>query len=212
MDRNGPDGMDGGMDGPGTSWADVRAWRRTQRQRLLTRRTGLDRDTRAAARTALGRQIRESFPWLKDHTIGFYWPIQGEPDLRRTIRDFLAEGAAAALPVVVEKRRPVEFWAWRPEMRMVPGDWNIPQPPVREPVRPTALLVPLLGFGGFYRLGYGAGYYDRTLAALDPRPWAIGVGLELGRLPTIHPQPHDVPMDAIVTETGVTRGARLDAA
>jgi 5-formyltetrahydrofolate cyclo-ligase len=66
------------------------------------------------------------------------------------------------------------------------------------------LLVPLVGFDGRgYRLGYGGGFYDRTLTALSPKPLAIGVGYELGRLATIHPQPHDVPMNALVTEAGV---------
>ena len=71
---------------------------------------------------------------------------------------------------------------------------------------PTILIVPLLGFddAGF-RLGYGGGYYDRTLAAMQPRPFTVGVGYELGRLPTIYPQPHDIPMDVIVTEAGMTR-------
>jgi 5-formyltetrahydrofolate cyclo-ligase len=54
-----------------------------------------------------------------------------------------------------------------------------------------------------YRLGYGAGYYDLTLASYQSKPLAVGVGFELGRLPTIYPQPYDVPMDFIVTEEGV---------
>jgi hypothetical protein len=71
------------------------------------------------------------------------------------------------------------------------------------------LFVPCVGYGpGGYRLGYGGGYYDRTLAAMEPRPMAIGVGYELGRLSTIHPQPHDMPLDAIVTEAGVERFER----
>ena len=65
----------------------------------------------------------------------------------------------------------------------------------------AAGLAPLVGFDSCgYRLGYGGGYYDRTLAAATPKPLAIGVGFELSRLDTIHPQPHDVPMDFIVTE------------
>src|SRR3546814_7461577 len=75
------------------------------------------------------------------------------------------QGAEAALPVVVEKGQPLECWAWRPRMKLGRGIWNIPIPDKRDVVRPTALLVPLVGFDAAgYRLGYGGGYYDRTLA------------------------------------------------
>ncbi len=191
------------------AWEDVKACRRERRKALIARRQAMGREERERLRDALIAHISTNFPELARHTVGFYWPIQGEPDLRHLMGDLIGEGARACLPVVVEKRRPVEFWAWHPRMRMEPGDWNIPQPRERHLERPTALLVPLVGFGGFYRLGYGAGYYDRTLAALDPKPFCIGVGLEIGRLETIHPQPHDIPMDAIVTEDGVwTAGGR----
>jgi len=179
----------------------VAAWRTAVRRKLIAARQGLSPDNRAAVRDALADRLSRDFPGLGAHVLGFYWPIQGEPDLRGFVKARIAEGASAALPVVVARRQPVEFWRWKPRMRMVKGDWGIPQPPAREPVRPTALLVPLVGFDeAGYRLGYGAGYYDRTLAALDPRPLCIGVGLELGRLPSVHPQPHDVPMDVLVTE------------
>jgi len=94
-------------------------------------------------------------------------------------------------------------------MHMRPGIWDIPVPDEGDWVRPEVLLVPLLGFDlQGYRLGYGGGYYDRTLAAAMPSPpLAIGIGFEIGRLETIHPQPHDVPMDLIVTERQVFRGS-----
>jgi 5-formyltetrahydrofolate cyclo-ligase len=89
---------------------------------------------------------------------------------------------------------------------MTPGVYDIPVPAMRDVVVPAVLLVPVVGFDRTnYRLGYGGGYYDRTLAAADPRPMAIGVGFELSRLNTIHPQPHDIPLDAVVTEAGTQR-------
>lgn len=179
----------------------IAAWRKRVRKTLIAARQGLSADHRTALRDALAERLASDFPELSEHVLGFYWPIQGEPDLRGFVKARIADGASAALPVVVAKRQPVKFWRWEPRMRMVKGDWGIPQPPTREPVRPTTLIVPLVGFDeAGYRLGYGAGYYDRTLAALDPKPLCIGVGLELGRLPSIRPQPHDVPMDVIVTE------------
>jgi len=100
----------------------------------------------------------------------------------------------------------MEFWRWQPGMKLERGVWNIPVPPVREPLVPTLVLAPLVGFdSGCWRLGYGGGYYDRTLHALDPRPFTVGVGLEIGRLETIYPQVHDIALDAVVTETGFWR-------
>jgi len=184
-------------------WQEIRAWRRSARAELLSRRLGVPRDEKGRIRTAVRDLIWEKFPELRRACIGFYWPFKGEIDLRHLVRDFLAVGAEAALPVVVERRQPLEFWAWSPRMKLDRGIWNIPVPSERDPVQPTALVIPLLGYDAAgYRLGYGGGYYDRTLAAMDPRPLTIGVGYELGRLETIHPQGHDVPLDAIVTEAG----------
>ena len=82
-----------------------------------------------------------------------------------------------------------------------------------EQVTPDAVLVPLVGFdSGGYRLGYGGGFFDRTLASMEKHPVTIGVGFELCRLESIFPQPHDIPMDFVVTEAGIhlVRGGRLD--
>jgi 5-formyltetrahydrofolate cyclo-ligase len=106
------------------------------------------------------------------------------------------------LPAVIEKGAPVEFRSWRPGAPMGRDLWKIPVPRERALLRPDALLVPLVGFDGEgYRLGYGGGYYDRTLAALVPRPFCVGLGFDFGQLPSIVPQPHDIRMDVIVTET-----------
>ena len=187
-------------------WDEIRQWRRATRAELLSRRLAVPRDEKSRIRS-IGRDLIDAqFPELRNACISFYWPFKGEIDLRHLVRDFLALGAEAALPVVVEKQQPLEFWAWHPHMKLQRGIWNIPVPAERNTVRPTALLVPLLGFDAAgYRLGYGGGYYDRTLAFLDPKPLTIGVGYELGRLETIYPQPHDIPLDAIVTETGCVR-------
>ena len=95
---------------------------------------------------------------------------------------------------------------WRPGDPLIDGVWGIPIPQKREITLPQAVLAPLVGFDRqCYRLGYGGGYFDRTLAALTPRPVAIGVGFELSQLETIHPQDFDIPMDLIVTEAGLRR-------
>jgi 5-formyltetrahydrofolate cyclo-ligase len=193
------------------SWDEIRRWRREQRGSLIARRQAIPQDERRRLQPLVVELVEQRFPDLANALVGFYWPIRGEIGLHGLVRRLVEQGARAALPVVVDKGQPLEFRAWRPGAPLERGVWNIPVPATREVVRPTALLVPLVGFDAKgYRLGYGGGYYDRTLAAMSPKPLAIGIGYELGRLLTIHPQPHDIPMDAIVTEAGVATatGAR----
>lgn len=94
-------------------------------------------------------------------------------------------------------------------MAMERGDWNIPVPPAyAEVLTPDIALAPLVGWDrAGYRLGYGGGYFDRTLAILRPKPSVIGVGLQSAGLSTIVPQPHDIVMDWIVTEDGIQNTA-----
>lgn len=177
--------------------------RRQIRTDLLAKRAALSRESVAIHKHRICDAIRVGFPDLVNHSIGFYWPIKGEVDLRDLVADLIASGADAALPVVVAKQQPLEFWRWRPDTAMSRGTWNIPVPAKRDVVLPTAILIPLLGFDEHgYRLGYGGGFYDRTLATLPRKPLTIGVGYERGRLDSIDPQAHDIPLDAIVTETG----------
>ena len=186
-----------------SNWTVVKEWRHLKRAELLAQRMAMLGGGRDSRNKAIAAFALEQLAGFKTANIGFYWPFRGEPDLRRLIRSLLDGGATASLPVVVDKGRPLEFWSWRTGERLRPGIWDIPIPIRRKLVRPDVLLVPLLGFDeAGYRLGNGGGYYDRTLAALTPRPFTIGVGYELGRLKTIRPQPHDIPMDGIVTEEG----------
>jgi len=194
------------------TWDEIRRWRRERRKELIARRRALPQAECQRLQPVIVDRVAARLPAPAGAVVGFYWPIRGEIGLHALLRRLIEQGAGAALPVVVEKGRPLEFRAWRPGDRLERGVWDIPVPAERRVVRPGVLLVPLVGFDGQgYRLGYGGGYYDRTLAAMDPKPLAIGVGYELGRLPTIHPQPHDVPMDAIVTEAGVFETPALRA-
>ena len=106
--------------------------------------------------------------------------------------------------MVVGKGLPLVFRLWKRGDAMEAGVMGIPQPARDSRVEPEVLLVPLVGFdSGCYRLGYGGGYYDRTLAAARKKPVTIGIGFELARLATIYPQPYDVPLDFLVTEDGL---------
>jgi 5-formyltetrahydrofolate cyclo-ligase len=188
------------------SWDEVREWRRAMRADLLAKRAAVPRAERQRVREMLGNALLSEFPELRSAVIGFYWPFKSEIDVNTLVQELVAAGAEAALPVVVEKQQPLEFWRWHPHMKLMRGLWNIPVPAERNVLQPTALIVPLLGFDSAgYRLGYGGGYYDRTLATMTPRPLTVGVGYELGRLDTIYPQAHDIPLDAIVTEAGTAR-------
>ncbi|MGH6929200.1 MAG: 5-formyltetrahydrofolate cyclo-ligase, partial [Dongiaceae bacterium] len=206
LDGFGPARTNRNEDATMENWEEVRNWRRSTRAEMLSQRLAVPRGEKARIRSILRDLIWEQFPELRQGCIGSYWPFKGEIDLRHLVRDLLSVGAEAALPVVVAQRQPLEFWMWRPRMKLRRGIWNIPVPAEPKAVRPTALLVPLLGFDAAgYRLGYGGGYYDRTLATMNPKPLTIGVGYEIGRLETIYPQPHDIPLDAIVTEAGCAR-------
>jgi 5-formyltetrahydrofolate cyclo-ligase len=115
-------------------------------------------------------------------------------------------GGRCALPVVVEKKAPLVFRLWKPGERLAAGIWNIPIPADGADVLPDVVVAPVVGFDSAgYRLGYGGGYFDRTLASLPHHPLAIGVGYNAAAVSTIYPLPHDVPMGAIITEREILR-------
>jgi 5-formyltetrahydrofolate cyclo-ligase len=188
---------------------DVARWRRAERLHLRAARDALSVADRQAAGVALSAHLRhllaQQFSGAAGLTLSAYWPIKGEPDLRDLMADLHDRGVTLALPVVEMKAAPLVFRRWIPGMAMVRGDWNIPVPPPdAEPLTPDIALAPLVGWDGAgFRLGYGGGYFDRTLAALSPRPFTIGIGLQSAQLATIFPQPHDIGLDVILTEAGV---------
>ncbi len=184
---------------------ELRLWRRAERERLIAERM----EVTAATRRQWGERIAASLQTViaeTPGTLGVYWPFRAEFDPRYVIDWAIAGGRGVALPVVVDKKGPLEYHAWRPGEPLVDGVWNIPVPEKRDLVLPSVVLAPVVGYDrAGYRLGYGGGYFDRTLAALSPRPRAIGVGFSLQAIETIHPQSFDIPMDVVVTETAIHR-------
>lgn len=189
----------------GAAWPEIRPWRKETRERLLRERVDAGVARRAEWSKPIEAELRRVVPGLGAKAVGFYWPFRGEFDARALIRHFISGGMIAALPAVVQPKTPLEFRRWAPGAAIEHGVYNIPVPKERNLLEPEMLIVPLVGFDAAgYRLGYGGGYYDRTIASFAVRPYAIGVGFELSRLATIHPQPHDIPMNAILTEAGFT--------
>jgi 5-formyltetrahydrofolate cyclo-ligase len=189
------------LDEPSANWKEIRVWRKARRAERLLRRLGRDHSEREHLEKLLVQRLAERLTLSPHNVLGFYWPVRGEFDLRSIAVQHVAAGGQAALPVVVKVASPVEFWRWTPDALMRPGAWNIPVPREKERVVPDILIVPMLGYDrAGYRLGYGGGYYDRTLAAVAPRPWTIGVACADAELATIYPQQHDIPMDVIVTD------------
>lgn len=185
---------------------DLSAWRKAQREQLLARRMAVPAAEHRAWSAAITRRLLHSFATLRSKVVGGYWPYKGEFDARHAMRVWRDAGARLALPLVLEKRAPLQFRHWWPGAPMTRGVFDLPVPDGTELLLPQALLIPPVGFDARgFRLGYGGGYFDRTLAVLQPQPLKIGVAFEIARIATIHAQPHDIAMDYIVTEAGVHR-------
>jgi 5,10-methenyltetrahydrofolate synthetase len=179
-------------------------WRKGERQRLIADRLAIDVSLRSEYSRRIAARLREIIGDVRDVTVSAYWPFRGEPDLRDLMATISADGGRCALPVVVERHRPLVFRQWSPGQPLERGVWNIPVPADGAEVIPDVVIAPVVGFDPrCYRLGYGGGFFDRTLAALPARPRVLGVGYSGAAIPTIYPQPHDIAMDLIVTEDGV---------
>jgi 5-formyltetrahydrofolate cyclo-ligase len=182
---------------------DIVGWRGQQRRRLIDARLALSPQVRSAHAERIAAHLRELLGPAQGLAIGLYWPLRGEPDLRGLLAELVAAGARAALPVVVARGEPLAYRSWMPGEPLEPGVWNIPVPRRGEALTPDVVIAPVVGFdAACYRLGYGGGYFDRTLAAFAHKPCVVGVGYSIAALATIHPQPHDIPMQLIVTEAG----------
>ena len=183
------------------------AWRKTLRSELLARRQALPADQVQALRLRMDRHLQHGFPDLAKGVAAFCWPIRKEYDARHLMRDLRRRGATTALPVVLAPKSPLVFREWHPGVAMALGKLDIPYPATGAELRPDTVLLPMNGFDRQgYRLGYGGGFFDRTLEALrDRKPLVIGVTYESCAIETLHPQPWDIPVDYVVTERGLYR-------
>lgn len=182
----------------------VPAWRKAERERLITARLAIPADTRTIYSETIAEALDRELEDVTGRAISLYWPFRGEPDLRPWMERVTARGATCLLPIVVEKGRPLIFKSWKHGEKLDRGIWNIPIPAEGREMLPDIVISPVVGFDPrLYRLGYGGGFFDRTLAAHPGKPLVIGVGYAMQHIPTIHPQRHDIPMARIITEKGL---------
>lgn len=183
--------------------SDSAAFRAQARRAGIAARLGLAAGEHARASSAIDAHLDRLLSPRPPGVVAFCWPVRNEFDCRPLVTRLLACGWRAAQPVVLAPAAPMAFRPWTPDTPMTADRHGIPIPAGELSVAPDVVLVPLVAFDEQgYRIGYGGGYFDRTLAALSPRPLAVGVGFELARLDSTRPQPHDVPLDVIVTEAG----------
>lgn len=185
--------------------ADVAQWRKSERARLINERLEVSAGTRKKYSDNIAKWLDVAIGDVSGRIVSGYWPFRGEPDLREWLEHLEVRGAQCALPVVVEARSPLVFRIWKRGEKLERGVWDIPVPAgSSEEVCPDVVIAPIVGYDrDAYRLGYGGGYFDRTLAAVGKRPLTIGVGYSQAAIPTIYPGVYDIPMDKIVTEQGI---------
>jgi 5,10-methenyltetrahydrofolate synthetase len=178
-------------------------WRKAKRQEFIEARQAIAVAARHDADARLTERLDALLGDVDGKTISLYWPFRGEPDLRKWATACRDRGARLALPAVIAKATPLEFRLWVPGAPLEKGVWNIPIPPDgTEVVAPDIVLAPVVGLDNAnYRLGYGGGFFDRTIAGLrgaGHAPHVIGVGYEQQRMETIYPHEFDIPMDDAV--------------
>ena len=172
------------------------------RKALAAARSRLDPAHKACCDALIGARVQA---WWRANgdladPLAVYWPLRGEPDLSHAYAELAALGVRLALPVVLARDAALGFAEWTPGEAMVKDSMGVAVPAaLRMIARPPAMLVPCLGFNAqCYRLGYGGGYYDRTLAA-PPRPLTAGVAYACQKA-QFASAAHDVALDLIITE------------
>lgn len=182
------------------------ALRAMLRREKIAARQAMPAAAHRAASVAILHHLTDFLQSMRPGTIAFCWPIRAEVDCHPLIERLIKEGWHAAMPSVRAVDTPMEFRAWWPAAPMIADPFGIPIPDTGPSEIPDVILLPLVAFDAAgYRLGYGGGYFDRTLAALKVHPVTIGVGFELCAVADIRPQRHDIPLDLIVTESGIRR-------
>lgn len=175
------------------------------RKDALARRAALDPEFRAEAARSVSFHFFDKIAFSPEDAIAGYWSIRDELDCQPILVKLVDAGQTVILPVVTGADEPLEMRVWSPDTPLYEAGFGTLAPPDLAPrMDPDVILVPLLGFDAAgTRLGYGGGYYDRTLAAMATRPMLVGLAFAAQRFDHIPRARHDVPLDAVVTEEGV---------
>lgn len=185
---------------------DNTVWRQALRGEMVARRGALGDIAHDELSARIVSHLRARIAQPK--VVAFCWPIKHEPDVRAVVDEWTTRGSLAALPVVIRKNAPLAFRQWASGTPLEDDCYGIPTPATGAWLVPDLILLPLNGFDAAgYRLGYGGGFFDRTLATLCPRPLVVGVGFEINRLDSIRPEAHDQRLDWIVSENGAFKPA-----
>jgi len=175
------------------------------RVRAHAQRAGIGHDLRAAAGKAVARHFFDGIVLDPGAIVAAYWPIRDEVDCQPIIVRLMDSAQPLCLPVVLGEDQPLQLRLWEDGTALYPAGFGTLAPEDGAPVvEPDIILMPLLGYDRHgTRLGYGGGYYDRTLASLGKRPRLVGLAFSSQELSDIPREAHDIPLDAIVTENGV---------
>src|SRR2546429_4189032 len=183
--------------------SDLSNWRKNERTRLLREREALAPEALAELRSRIDHHLERAFPDLVHGIMAFCWPYRNEYDARHLAAGLRRLGARTALPVVVAPKAPLVFREWKPGVELAVGPLGIPYPVGSPEVSPDHVLLPMLGWDADgYRLGYGGGFFDCTLAPLARRPPALRIAYEPALFQTLHPPAHDIPLAFVVTQRG----------
>jgi len=185
-------------------------YREKLRREMLARRAAESPAKMAESSEAMGVHLAGLIDQLAPRSIGFCWPWRDEFDARHLILRWLEKDPhhQAGLPVIETPAAPMTFRAWTLHTPMTTGRYGIQIPAEGPSVQPDLFIMPVVAFDAAgFRLGYGGGYFDRTLAALKPRPIAVGVGFAFQEADTIWPQPWDERLDWMVTDAGVKKSS-----
>lgn len=186
---------------PNGSKVEPLAERERVRRAAIAAREALSPEEHRRLSARIETNLKQLLAHRTPSVIAFCWPYRGEFDARGVIAGLTAKGWRSCLPIVRTAQSPLGFRCWHPGSEMAVDRYGIHYPADGDDMTPEVLLLPFNAIDRQgYRLGYGAGYFDRTLASMPVRPYVVGVGFSLGLVDSVWPQQHDIPVDHIITE------------